>query len=97
MIKHIVFFRFPDLSDKSDFLNEFKDRIHDLKNKISEIENIEAGLNFSDREVAYDIALFSEFRTKEDLEAYKIHPDHQKLIDFLNQYKRELAVVDYEI
>jgi hypothetical protein len=97
MIKHIVFFRFPELRDKKDFLIEFKARIEDLKKKIPEIVNIEGGLNFSERETAFDIALLSEFDSKEDLEIYRTHPDHLKLIDFLNQHKRELAVVDYEI
>lgn len=96
MIKHIVFFRFPGLEEKEEFLHEFKNRIEDLEQKISEIQHIEAGLNFSDRETAYDIALVSEFKSREDLDVYRTHPDHLALIDFLNQYKREIAVVDYE-
>ena len=96
MIKHIVFFRFPGLEEKQEFLQEFKNRIEDLEQKISEIQHIEAGLNFSDRETAYDIALVSEFKSREDLDIYRTHPDHLSLIDFLNQYKRDIAVVDYE-
>jgi hypothetical protein len=96
MIKHIVFFRFPELNDKSEFLTEFKIRIEDLSEKIPEIVHIEAGLNFSDRDTAFDIALVSEFKSHQDLDIYRTHPDHLKLIDFLNQHKRELAVVDYE-
>ncbi|MGC9341693.1 MAG: Dabb family protein [Bacteroidales bacterium] len=96
MIKHIVFFRFPGIEDESTFLPEFKERIEELRNKIPEIAHIEAGLNFSDRETAFDIALVSEFNSREDLDTYRTHPDHLKLIDFLNQHERELAVVDYE-
>jgi len=96
MIKHIVFFRFPGNNDKENFLTEFKDKIEVLKNKIPEIYHIEAGINFSKRETAFDIALISEFRSTEDLERYRDHPDHLALIDFLNQHERELAVVDYE-
>lgn len=96
MIKHIVFFRFPGLEDKSEFLSELKKRIEDLGDKIPEIIHIEAGLNFSERETAFDIALVSEFKSHKDLDTYRTHPEHLKLIDFLNQHKRELAVVDYK-
>ncbi len=97
MIKHVVFFRFPGLDKKNEFLHEFKNRIEDLGQKISVIQHIEAGINFSDRETAYDIALVSEFMSNEDLDVYRTHPEHLALIDFLNQYEREIAVVDYEI
>jgi hypothetical protein len=96
MIKHIVFFRFPGLEEKEALLNEFKSRTEDLGQKIPEIQHIEAGINFSDRETAYDVALVSEFKSREDLDIYRTHPDHLALIDFLNQYKRDIAVVDYE-
>ncbi len=96
MIKHIVFFRFPGLEEKEAFLHELKSRIENLGQKIPEIQHIEAGLNFSDRETAYDIALVSEFKSREDLDIYRTHPDHLTLIDFLNQHKRDIAVVDYE-
>jgi len=95
MVKHIVFFRFPGNKKKDIILKDFKRKIEDLKDKIPEIHHIEAGINFSDRETAYDIALISEFKTEKDLETYRTHPDHLALIDFLNQYERELAVVDY--
>lgn len=96
MVKHIVFFRFPGIIEKTDILENFKKRIEDLKDKIPEIHHIEAGINFSDRETAFDIALISEFQSEQDLEVYRTHPDHGALIDFLNQFERELAVVDYQ-
>jgi hypothetical protein len=96
MIKHIVFFRFPELEEEDKFLREFKIRIEELGQKIPALQHIEAGLNFSDRDTAYDIALVSEFQSREDLDIYRTHPDHLALLDFLKPYKRELAVVDYE-
>ena len=97
MVKHIVFFRFLNFSGKEIFLEELSRRIQELKAKIKEIHYIEAGRNFSDREVAWDLALVSEFKTREDLETYKIHPDHMDLIAFLDGHEREVAVVDYEL
>lgn len=96
MIKHIVFFRFPEMKTKDKFLEKFKNRIEKLKTTIHEIHHIEAGINFSERDTAYDIALVSDFRSHRDLDTYRNHPDHLELIDFLSQHERELAVVDYE-
>lgn len=98
MIKHIVMFRFRELEGKEEKLKAMKALIEDLKPKIPEIVHIEAGLNFSTRETAYDIALVSDFRSVEDLEFYRVHPEHVKLVEFIkadgDDY--ETAVVDYE-
>lgn len=95
MIKHIVMFRFQNIENKENTLKMLKSMIEDLKNKIPEVQHIEAGINFSEREVAYDIALISDFKSKEDLEIYRVHPDHVALVDFLKQYNYEVAVADY--
>lgn len=95
MVKHIVFFKFGDFPDKRAFIDTLCKMINDLQNKIDEVHHIEAGLNFSKREVAWDIALVSDFRSEEDLEIYRVHPDHMALVEFLEGYEREVAVVDY--
>jgi len=95
MVKHIVFFKFPKLENREGFLKEFKEKIENLGKTIAEIHSIEAGINFSDRDSAYDVALVSDFKTEKDLETYRVHPDHVALVDFLNQQEREIAVVDY--
>ena len=98
MIKHIVFFRLKEQKDeelKQKQLLELKNILESLKSKIDWIVHLEAGINYSTREVAFDLALNSDFATNEDLEKYISHPEHQKLVDFLNDIKKEVAVVDY--
>lgn len=95
MIKHIVFFKIK-AEKKQEELKILQKMIEDLGESVPSVVNIEAGLNFSQRESAYDIALVSEFRDKEGLQAYQEHPEHQKLIAKLKTLDRELAVVDYE-
>lgn len=95
MIKHIVFFRFSDKAGNLERLPVIKSKIEALKNSISEIEHLEAGMNISDRPQAFDLALISDFRSEEDLEKYRVHPDHQALLEFLKNYEYEVAVVDY--
>jgi len=96
MIKHIVFFKINTQNKESDLL-ELKRMIDELAISIPSVINIEAGINFSQRESAYDIALFSEFKDKKGLKEYQEHPEHVKLISHLKKLDREIAVVDYII
>ena len=99
MLKHIVFFRLKDgenPGEKEIRLNELKTMIEALPDKIDVILSMEAGINISGRDTAYDLALISEFRNAQDLAIYNAHPEHQKVVDFLKNIKKELAVVEYE-
>jgi hypothetical protein len=76
---------------------ELKSVLEDLKNKISVIKQIEVGINFNKSSAAYDVVLYSEFDSQQDLQAYQKHPDHVKVVDFVNEIRDDRAVVDYEI
>ena len=95
MIKHIVFFKI-NVDNKPEELRKLKSMIEDLGKTVPDVIKIEAGINFSERDAAYDIALVSEFRDRKALAAYQVHPEHQKLVEYLKGLDREVAVVDYE-
>ncbi len=99
MIKHIIMFKLIDFGSqdlKKQKLTELKKMIDELRASITEIVSIEAGINFSTRDVAYDLVLVSDFKTESDLKAYSAHPEHQKLVEFLKPIKLSSAVVDYK-
>jgi len=98
MIKHIIMFKLIDFGSqdlKKQKLTELKKMIDELRASITEIVSIEAGINFSTRDVAYDLVLVSDFKSESDLKAYAAHPEHQKLVEFLKPIKLSSAVVDY--
>lgn len=96
MVRHIVMFQFKDdAGDKINNITHFKDKLDALKNKISEIESFETGINFSQSPFAYDLVLESSFNSEEDLEKYKIHPDHQEILVLLKKLVEKVHVVDY--
>ncbi len=100
MIKHIVLWKLKDqVEGTSKIENALKiiTQLEDLKNHIPEIVQIEAGRNFNPSEAAYDVALYSMFVSKEDLEKYQTHPEHVKVASFVNSVVDERVVVDYEI
>ena len=100
MIRHIVLFKLNKKvakNNKEEVLNILKTNLENLKNKIPEIKFYEVGINLIVSKNSYDIALNSEFKSLEDLEKYRIHPEHLKIVDIINTYCDKRVVIDYEI
>jgi len=100
MIRHIVLFKlkeFDSEKEKNEVLNLLKINLENLKSKIKEIQFFEVGIDVADSPNSYDIGLNSEFISMEDLEKYRIHPDHQKVVELLKQYTIKRVAVDYVI
>jgi len=99
MIKHIVMWRLKDVandSNKRENAIKLKNELESLKEKIKEIRRMEVGINVSLSDAAFDVVLYSEFDSLEALNAYQTHPEHKKIVGFVNQIRSERCVVDYE-
>ena len=66
-----------------------------LKASIPALYKMEVGANISTRPAAYDIVLVSEFKNEDDLNAYRVHPKHQEVLDYMKQIISDAKVVDY--
>ncbi|NDW11516.1 Dabb family protein [Bacteroides sp. 214] len=98
MIKHIVLFKLKSeipTDEKLIIMKAFKSAIESLPPKISIIRNIEVGLNINASET-WDIALYSEFDSLEDLKTYATHPDHVAAASIISDVKENRSCVDYE-
>lgn len=91
MIKHIVFFKHEDV----EVIEHLKKMIDQLPQTIDEIKYFETGLNISDSKNAYDLSLVSAFSSNEDLNTYRIHGEHQKVITYIVDKGIKTKVVDY--
>ena len=99
MVKHIVLFKLKKSiseEEKLNVMNAFKSAIEALPAKISVIRKIEVGLNMNPGET-WNIALYSEFDTLEDVKYYATHPDHVAAGKILAETKESRAWVDYEL
>lgn len=100
MVKHIVMLRMKDFDNKSQKLEnalKLKKALEDLKIYIDVLKYMEVGLNFNEKPNAFDLVLISTFESEEDLEIYRLHPEHKKLMVFLKTVTSESTVVDYAI
>jgi hypothetical protein len=99
MIKHIVMWKLCPLFEgktKKENAEKIKMMLEKLKNCIPQINKIEVGINFNQSETAYDLVLYSEFLSANDLQIYQQHPEHLKVAEFIAKVKIDRVVADYE-
>jgi len=101
MIKHIVFFGLADSAEgksKAENAQIIKSGLENLIHLIPQIKKIEVGINYPNApKTNYDIALYSEFDTMEDVDIYQEHPEHKKVAAYIAKVKISRAAVDYEV
>ena len=100
MIKHIVMFRLKEAAlgrSKNENLQELKILLESLQEKIPVVKCMEVGINVGKSASASDIALYSEFDDIQALENYRIHPEHVKVVDYIDKVCSERRVADYEV
>jgi len=100
MIKHVVMIKlkdYPAAMERKMKLDNIKAELEALPSKISEIKFYELGINVAVSPVAYDIVLISEFENMKDLNIYREHPEHKRVLDIIAEAKDSSVVVDYVI
>jgi hypothetical protein len=100
MIKHIVVWKLKEEAEgrpKVDNSIMLKRELELMSKRIKEIQKLEVGINFNSGQDAYDLSLYSEFASRQDLEAYQNHPEHLRVVALLRKVRDARVVVDYEI
>lgn len=94
MITHIVFFKLKDGSPES--VERTAQVLRNMEGKIDVLKHIEVGIDVLHSARSYHLALITKFDSLEDLEAYQVHPEHQKVIAHMNEVREASASVDFE-
>ena len=74
MVKHIVLYTLKEGVDKKEAVKLIESVLVPLVGKIPGLNHLEVKLAFN----GMDYALYSEFDSREALEAYAVHPLHQE-------------------
>jgi hypothetical protein len=93
MIKHIVVWRLKDRSKAE----SMKAALEALPAAIPQIRSFEVGICMEPGESLADIALVSTFESNADLQAYVVHPAHQKVVALIRELAAERRVADYVV
>ena len=99
MVRHIVMWKLKESArgrTKAQNAAFIKERLESLKEKIPEIIKIEVGFDFSRTENSADVILYSEFRSKEALDAYQANPEHLACKPLISEICSERRLGDYE-
>ncbi|NOU97182.1 Dabb family protein [Paenibacillus sp. LMG 31456] len=97
MIDHIVLVKFSDTTTPEQ-LQEVVDRFKAIRSHLTGIVDLQAGLNFSDKNQGYQVILSVRFEDRAALAAYGPNPQHQAVGAFIREVGRlDSIVVDIEI
>jgi len=93
MIRHVVIFKTKHNAP----LNEFKEKIENLRYYIPEIIDIQVGIDVKFDPTSSDFCVITELLDINDLKIYANHPEHLKVIEFIKPFVIQRSVVDYEL
>ncbi len=99
MLKHIVIWKLKDSAEgagKKENALVLKSMLEGLK-QIKEVKKLEVGFPMSASVTAWDVALYSEFDNADDLRTYARHPEHMKVVEYINKIQLEMKMVDYQV
>lgn len=99
MVQHIVMWKLQDFAQggtRAQNAAKIKAGLEGLVGRLDMIEELEVGINWEDDGSA-DVVLVSKFASKEALDAYQVHPEHQAVAGFVKQVCTARYAVDYEV
>ncbi len=97
MVKHIVLWTLKEDEKKNSgkIVEDLNRRFHALLGVVDGLTGIECGDNFAGGN--YNLALYSEFTSKEALDHYQNHPAHVAIKEIIHQLVCGRECVDYEV
>jgi hypothetical protein len=97
MIQRTVLLKFAETTTQAQ-LQEVIERFKALKNVLTGIVEIQAGLNISEKSKEFQIVLMVRFENQAALDAYTVNEDHQAVASFIREVGRVDSIgVDIEI
>ena len=101
MIRHVCMFNFLDEAcgrTRAENIEITRSMLEALPEKIDLIRASTVAVNSPDApEGNWDLILISDFDSFDDLETYRVHPDHVAVGEFMKPVRSARSCVDFEI
>jgi len=100
MIKHIVSWTLKDHAEGADKAANIKimlAKLESCRGIVPGIHVFELSTGAADLDFNADIALYSEFESREALAAYQVHPSHKAILPFIGAVRETRHCLDYEV
>ncbi len=99
MIEHVVMWKFAENAEgktREENMAIVRDRLLALPPVISEIKYMQVGRDKSRTPMSYDMMLVSRFDALDTLHAYKVHPAHVAVAEYVAKVTNARVVLDAE-
>lgn len=100
MLKHIVFWKLKDHAegaDRATNARKMKELLDGCAGLVPGLLKLEVAIAQPGLEATHDVVLYSEFESREALEAYQNHPHHAAMKPFFAAVREARQCMDYEI
>jgi Stress responsive A/B Barrel Domain len=100
MIKHIVMWKLKDFAEGSDRAAnaiKMKAMLDACAALVPGMLKFEVALAQPGLEASYDVVLYSEFASRQALDSYVEHPDHQATKPFIGAIREARQCMDFEV
>lgn len=94
MLTHIVCWKYKE-EVPEEKRAEHRAQLANLKNVIAEIIDLKVGADILHSERSFDTVLIASYSDRAALDAYNIHPEHQKVVRFGREIAEKVVSVDF--
>ena len=95
MVTHIVMWKYRD-DVPEETRKDHRRQLSALRDVVPGIESFSVGSDFLRSPRSYDTGLFALFRDRSVLDAYTVHAEHVKVVEFGHTIMETMAKVDFE-
>jgi hypothetical protein len=95
MLTHLVVWKYRADTSQAD-REQHQGMLSALRNVVAGIDEFAVGSDFLRAPNSYDTGLFARFRDRSVLDAYTVHPEHVKAVEFGRSITEKMAKVDFE-
>jgi hypothetical protein len=95
MIVHIVLFKLREAT--ADTVAETVAMLRSMEGKVPMLRHLEVGADIVRSERSYDVALYTRFDSRADLDAYQVDPYHAgTVVPYMKSVCSAVVAADYE-
>lgn len=94
MLTHIVCWKYK-AETTAEQQAEHIAKLQNLKNIIEEVIDLKAGADVLHLDRSFNTALVATYADREALDAYNVHPEHQKVVAFGREIAEKIVSVDF--
>ena len=95
MVIHIVAWKYR-ADTPQDAREKHRAMLHALHDVVPGIEGFAVGADFLRAHNSYDTGLFARFQDRSGLDAYTVHPEHVKVVEYGRSVAETMSKVDFE-